>query len=131
MSDFNEMKPGDISTSLVQVKITPNASGYAGTVAYSGFNDVGHELINSPSDSDIISEKSVSGSMTYSNTATTMWVSKLDTNGETFHVFYLNVDANHVAHNIEMLSMTNDHQNPNYSGGDPNKCTTRASLSMQ
>jgi hypothetical protein len=128
------VKSGDISTMLFQVKFTPNSKNYAGTaVVNSGYNNVGHELITSPTSTDIISQQVVSNvSLTYSNTKTTMWLSAPMNNnlGETFQVYYLNVDSSNIAHNVEFISLTDDHQSPTYDGGDPNKCTTHGHLSL-
>jgi len=130
VGNFNVMKSGNMSSQLIQLKVTPDITGYAGIIAYKGYIDRGHELIDSPTDTEIMIEELPSGTITYKNNATTMWLSKpVNSIGETFHVYYLNVDVNHIAHHIEFIGLTNDSNS--YAGGDPNKCTTRGSLNMQ
>lgn len=122
----SQIIPGDISTLLGSFNITPDNTGYAGNATFTGYNHVGHTIVLSTTDTDIMKEKQVNTSTTYSNDATTMFISVMDNNnGETFHIYYFNIDNNNVAHNAELISLTHDN---NPSPVDPNYCTTRGSL---
>lgn len=126
-TDAISFKPGDISGLLLQVKATPNSTGVAGTMVVSGYNDIGSNLLGSAG--SVMVEKTITNtSLAYSNTATTFTIASIN-GGQPFHVFYGGVDANHIAHYAAMMSLTND--NNVYTGGDPNKCTSQATLVRQ
>jgi len=124
-------KSGDISDGLFTVAATPDKTNYAGSLLISGYTEVGHDLYLPTDPGDLLTEKFHSNiSSTYSNTANSLFIAAMNNNaGETFHVYYANIDSNNIAHNIEGISLTADLNT--YTGGDPNKCTTRASLIRQ
>ncbi len=125
-----QQKSGDISSSLFQIVFTPNKTNYAGAAVVSGYNDVGHELYQAADPTDVLKEKSYTNvPINYNNTLSTLYMSVFNGGGQTFNIFYANIDANNIVHNIEGIAASKDLNN--YNGGNPNYCTNRLSAIRQ
>ena len=123
---INNIQPGYISASLYQLKITPNSTGVAGTIIFSGYDERGNNLRSNTMGSNNTLQESFSSnkSGTYANTATTF-----TTGSSPYHVYYGSIDSSNIAHYAALIRLKDD--NNAYNNSVPNKCSEQGTLVRQ
>jgi|GEM_PF-2289366 len=127
---INDIKPGEISSSLRQLKFTPDNTGFAGAITQSGYSEWGNNIRSNAYISNNTLHEEVSSNKagsTYANTATTFTV--FGSKSRQYHIYYSDIDGNNIAHYAAIIGLRDDSNL--YNNVAPNKCAEQGSFKRQ